>query len=61
MNMDITLYNWRRLDQQAGLNMTNLSTLNNFFSGRDESWFYLITVEIEAIGAAAIIPLLQVS
>ena len=28
---------------QAGLNMMNLSTLNSFFSGRDESWFYLIT------------------
>lgn len=61
MNMDITLYNWRRLDPQAELNMTNLSTLNSFFSGRDESWFYLITVEIEAIGAAAIVPLMQIN
>lgn len=61
MNMDITLYNWRRLDTQAGLNMMNLSTLNSFFSGRDESWFYLITVEIEAIGAEAIVPLMQIN
>lgn len=61
MNMDITLYNWRRLDPQAGLNMMNLSTLNSFFSGRDESWFYLITVEVEAIGAEAIVPLLQIN
>lgn len=61
MNMAITLYNWRRLDPNAGLNMMNLSTLNNFFSGRDESWFYLITVEIEAIGAAAVVPLMQLN
>ena len=61
MNMDITLYNWRRLDPQAGLNMMNLSTLNSFFSGRDESWFYLITVEIESIGAEAIVPLMQIN
>jgi indoleamine 2,3-dioxygenase len=61
MNMAITLYNWRRLDTSAGLNMMNLSTLNNFFSGRDESWFYLITVEIEALGAATVVPLMQIN
>lgn len=61
MNMAITLYNWRRLDTSAGLNMMNLSTLNNFFSGRDESWFYLVTVEIEAIGAATVVPLMQLN
>ena len=38
--------------------MENLSTLNNFFDGRDESWFYLITVEIEARGAAAVLPVM---
>jgi indoleamine 2,3-dioxygenase len=61
MNMDITLFNWRRLDPNAGINMMNIATLHNFFGGRDESWFYLITVEIEAVGAAAIIPLLQIN
>ena len=61
MNMAITLYNWRRLDPSAGINMMNLSTLNNFFSGRDESWFYLITVEIEALGAATVVPLMQLN
>ena len=38
--------------------MENLTTLNNFFSGRDESWFYLITVEIEARGAPVILPMM---
>lgn len=54
----IVLYNWRRLDVHGEICMENLSTLNNFFDGRDESWFYLVTVEIEARGAASIIPLL---
>lgn len=54
----IVLYNWRRLDEGAEICMENLSTLNNFFDGRDESWFYLITVEIEAKGAASIAPLM---
>ena len=54
----IVLYNWRRLDVHGDICMENLSTLNNFFDGRDESWFYLVTVEIEARGAAAIIPTL---
>ena len=38
--------------------MENLLTLNNFFDGRDESWFYLITVELEGRGAAAIVPMM---
>eukprot|EP01041_Mallomonas_annulata_P010673 gene10673-22276_t len=50
----LVLYNWRRLDENAAISMNNLSTLNNFFDGRDESWFYLITVEIEARGAKTI-------
>ena len=52
------LYNWRRLDAEADICMENLSTLNNFFDGRDESWFYLITVEVEAKGAASVVPMM---
>jgi hypothetical protein len=54
----IVLYNWRRLDANADICMENLATLNNFFDGRDESWFYLITVEVEAKGAGAVVPIL---
>ena len=54
----IVLYNWRRLDAEADICMENLSTLNNFFDGRDESWFYLITVEVEAKGAASVVPMM---
>lgn len=38
--------------------MENLATLNNFFDGRDESWFYLITLEIESIGASSVLPMM---
>eukprot|EP01035_Chromulina_nebulosa_P016952 gene16952-22444_t len=54
----IVLNNWRRFDLEGDISMENLSTLNNFFDGRDESWFYLITVEIEAKGAAAVVPMM---
>lgn len=54
----IVLYNWRRLDTNADICMENLATLNNFFDGRDESWFYLITVEVEARGATSIVPMM---
>ncbi len=55
---DLVLYNWRRLDVEADICMENLCTLNNFFDGRDESWFYLITTEIEARGAATVVPMM---
>lgn len=58
---DIVLNNWRKLDNAAVISMGNLATLNNFFDGRDESWFYLITVEIEFLGAKAIAPLYQLA
>lgn len=57
---DLVLYNWRRLDVEADICMENLCTLNNFFDGRDESWFYLITTEIEARGASSVVPLMLV-
>jgi len=57
---DLVLYNWRRLDVEADICMENLCTLNNFFDGRDESWFYLITTEIEARGASAVVPMMLV-
>ena len=55
----ICLVNWRRLDKEADICMENISTLNNFFDGRDESWFYLIHVEIEAKGGVAVVPVMM--
>jgi len=56
--LTIVLSNYRLLDSDASVCMENLATLVNFFGGRDESWFYLVTAEVEASGAKAIMPLL---
>lgn len=48
------LYNWKRLDKEKPLQLDNMATLCQFHGGLDESWFYLITVEIERVGAQAI-------
>lgn len=55
----IVLNNWRRLDPQQPIQLDNLATICQFHGGLDESWFYLITVEIERVGAPAIALLLE--
>lgn len=50
----VVLNNWRRLDQTKPIQLDNLATLCQFHGGLDESWFYLVTVEIESNGAKAI-------
>lgn len=55
----VVLNNWRRLDLNRPIQLDNLSTLCQFHGGLDESWFYLVTVEIEQTGAKAIPLLLE--
>ena len=50
----LVLRNWRRLDTAKPIQLDNLATLNQFHGGLDESWFYLVTVEVEQVGAKAI-------
>ena len=50
----LVLNNWRRLDDNAGIELTNLATQAQVLGGMDESWFYLVTVAIEAEGAKAL-------
>jgi len=50
----VVLNNWRRLDMNGPIELNNLATLCQFHGGLDESWFYLVTVEIEQVGAIAI-------
>ena len=52
---DIVLYNWRKFDTNAGIRVENLATTAQIVGGADEAWFYEITVEIEAVGAPAIL------
>ncbi|CAM9799830.1 unnamed protein product [Chrysoparadoxa australica] len=58
-HMSLVLYNWRRLDPQGPIALENLGTACQFLGGLDEAWFYLVTVEIEAKGGAAMAPLLE--
>lgn len=53
------LNNWRRIDPEKPIQLDNLATLCQFHGGLDESWFYLVTVEIEQVGAKAIPLLLE--
>jgi indoleamine 2,3-dioxygenase len=47
------LHNWRRLDLAQPIRLDNLAMLQGFLTSSDEAWFILVTVEVEAAGAAA--------
>jgi indoleamine 2,3-dioxygenase len=55
----IVLRNWRRIDPEGPIALGNLATLLQFHGGLDEAWFYLVTVEIEAIGARGVFHLIE--
>ena len=55
----VVLNNWNRLDPSREMSLDNLATQLQFREGKDESWFYLVTVYIERHGARAIPVLLQ--
>ena len=43
------LDNWRRIDPDGPLELSNLEILQNFLGGADEDWFILVHVQIEAL------------
>ena len=53
----VVLRNWRRIDPEGPVALGNLATLFQFHGGVDEAWFYLVTVEIEAVGARGVLHL----
>lgn len=53
------LRNWRRLDPAGPLTLENLAMLQGFLGSSDEAWFVLVTVAIEACGAAALPALVE--
>jgi len=55
----VVLNNWRRLDPNDGINADNLACIQHFLGGMDEQWFFTATVELEAVGAAALLPLVE--
>lgn len=56
----VVLNNWRRFDTDKPLSLENLDTLQTFLGGIDEKWFYLVTVMVEAAGAAALPALVEI-
>ncbi|MEO8611389.1 MAG: hypothetical protein ABI690_26060 [Chloroflexota bacterium] len=48
------LTNWQRTEANAGIEVDKLALVQNFLGVRDEQWFILIHVDIEARAAAAI-------
>ena len=50
----VCLWNWKTLIPSEGIDLSNLATLATFNGSLDESWFYLVSVAIEAKGGPAL-------
>lgn len=48
------LDNWRRIDPNGPIALSNIAPIQNFMGGIDEEWFILVHVGIEAKAAAAL-------
>ncbi|ORX43470.1 Indoleamine 2,3-dioxygenase [Hesseltinella vesiculosa] len=46
----VILWNYRLLDPQGPIDLSNLTTLATYSGSLDESWFYLVTTAIESAG-----------
>ncbi|RKP39745.1 Indoleamine 2,3-dioxygenase, partial [Dimargaris cristalligena] len=44
----VVSWNWRKIDQDGPLDLSNLAILQTFAGSLDEAWFYLITAGVEA-------------
>ncbi len=56
------LHNWRRIELEHPIDLTNTCLIQNFLAGQDEEWFILVHLEIEAqagSGLASILPAQQ--
>lgn len=58
-HQSMVLNNWQRLDKERPLALDNVTTQVTFVGGMDESWFYLVTLQIELDGAPAVPALLR--
>lgn len=57
----ITNYNYYRISPSGPLTLGNLACLHQFYGGIDEANFYLLTVEIEAVGGKAVGEMIRAS
>lgn len=58
-HQSMVLNNWQRLDKTAAVTLDNVTTQALFLGGMDERWFYLVTLQIELDGAAALPALIE--
>ncbi|KAI9363739.1 Indoleamine 2,3-dioxygenase [Pilaira anomala] len=47
----VVLWNYRLLDREGPIDLSNLAALSTYSGSLDEAWFYLITTAIESSGA----------
>ncbi|KAI9497173.1 Indoleamine 2,3-dioxygenase [Zychaea mexicana] len=47
----VVLWNYKLLDNDGPIDLSNLSALSTYSGSLDESWFYLVTTAIESVGA----------
>ncbi|KAI8149696.1 Indoleamine 2,3-dioxygenase [Fennellomyces sp. T-0311] len=47
----VVLWNYRLLDQEGPIDLSNLSALATYSGSLDEAWFYLVTTAMESVGA----------
>jgi indoleamine 2,3-dioxygenase len=55
----LVLQNWKLIEKEEGFHVDNLQTQMSFTGTKTESWFFLVTANIEKIGAKAIPLLLE--
>ncbi|KAI5950705.1 BNA2 [Candida theae] len=47
----LCLWNYKKIDEEGDFTLDNLTTINTFTGGIDESWFYLVSVWFEKEGS----------
>ncbi|KAG9295203.1 hypothetical protein G9A89_006184 [Geosiphon pyriformis] len=55
----LVMWNWRLIFPDGPMDLSNLATLNTFSNSGDESWFYLVTTAIEALGGRTLVAIVS--
>jgi indoleamine 2,3-dioxygenase len=55
----VVLWNWRAVFPTEPIDLSNLATLTTFTGSLDESWFYLVSVAIEARAGPSIAAMIE--
>ncbi|KAI8812977.1 Indoleamine 2,3-dioxygenase [Cladochytrium replicatum] len=52
-------FNFRLIDPNGPVDLSNVSTLHTFTGSMDESWFYMVAIAMEKEGAVALTPIVS--